>query len=396
MRVILYTGKGGVGKTSVAAATALRSADLGYKTIVLSTDAAHSLSDSFDFPLGNEPRLIIPNLWGQETDLAQTLEYSRRDIHNYLSALLAWRGADDVVAEEIAFSPGMEELANLLYILHYQDVGDYDVIIVDCAPTGETLRLLSVPEMLNWWMKRLFPIGRKIITGMRPLMRAITSMPLPDDRVLKSIEDLYSKLKRIQTLLTDAEITSVRLVVNPEKMVIKEAQRSFTYFNLYGYFTDLIICNRLLPDRVKDSYFRVWKDNQRKYHKVIEEDFAPLPILDAPLFKREIVGKAMLRTMAEALYGEKDPTAVFSRGQVQSIQREDKHYVLTLALPFASKEPVSLIQNGDELTIQVAGFRRNVILPRSLVGLTISEAKLEADRLRIQFQQGRTKGRKQS
>ena len=221
-------------------------------------------------------------------------------------------------------------------------------------------------------------------------------MPLPDDRVLKSIEDLYSKLKRIQALLTDAEITSVRLVVNPEKMVSKEAQRSFTYFNLYGYFTDLIICNRLLPDRVKDSYFRVWKDNQRKYHKVIEEDFAPLPILDAPLFKREIVGKAMLRTMAEALYGKKDPTAVFSRGQVQSIQREDKHYVLTLALPFASKEPVSLIQNGDELTIQVAGFRRNVILPRSLVGLTINEAKLEADRLRIQFQQGRTKGRKQS
>ncbi|MBA7647822.1 hypothetical protein ES703_55601 [subsurface metagenome] len=390
MRVILYTGKGGVGKTSVAAATALRSADLGYKTIVLSTDAAHSLSDSFDFPLGNEPRLIIPNLWGQETDLAQTLEYSRRDIHNYLSALLAWRGADDVVAEEIAFSPGMEELANLLYILHYQDVGDYDVIIVDCAPTGETLRLLSVPEMLNWWMKRLFPIGRKIITGIRPLMRTITSMPLPDDKVLKSIEDLYSKLKRIQTLLTDAEITSVRLVVNPEKMVIKEAQRTFTYFNLYGYFTDLIICNRLLPEEVKDSYFKAWKGSQRKYRGIIEESFAPLPIFDVPLFGREIVGIPMLRTMAEALYGDKDPTTIFVRRQVQSIHKEDKHYVLTIALPLTSRGKISLLQSGDELTIQVGGVRRNVILPRALLGLSASEAKLKKGELRIKFQRDTT------
>lgn len=394
MRVILYTGKGGVGKTCVAAATALRSADLGHKTIILSTDAAHSLSDSFDFPLGNEPRLIVPNLWGQETDLSQTLEDNRRAIRNYLSALLAWRGVDDVLADEVAFSPGMEELANLLYILHYQDEGKYDVIIVDCAPTGETLRLLSVPEMLNWWMTRLFPIGRKLITGVRPLVRAMTSMPLPDAEVFKSIEDLYSKLKKIHALLTDAEKASVRLVVNPEKMVIKEAQRSFTYFSLYGYFTDLIICNRLLPDKIKDSYFRAWKDSQRKYHQIIEEGFAPLPILDVPLFEQEIVGIPRLRTMAEALYGEKDPTAVFSQGQVQSIQKEDKHYVLNLTLPFSSQEEVSLVQSGDELTIQVGGFRRNVILPRALIGLVASEAKLEEGKLKIKFQQEKTKSNK--
>ncbi len=386
MRVILYTGKGGVGKTSVAAATALQAAESGYKTIVLSTDAAHSLSDSFDFPLANEPRLIVPNLWGQETDLAKTLEDNRREIHDYLSALLAWRGVDDVIADEIAFSPGMEELANLLYILNYQDKGEYEVIIVDCAPTGETLRLLGVPEVLKWWMTRLFPIGRKIITGVRPLAKTLTSMPLPDTRVFKSVEDLYAKLTRLHSLLADAEITSVRLVVNPEKMVIKEAQRSFTYFSLYGYATDLIICNRLIPDRVKDSYFKSWKASQRKYHQIIEESFAPLPVFDVPLFEQEIVGIPMLRNVAEALYGEKDPTTVFSRGEVQSIHKEDKHYILTLTLPFTSREQVSLMQNDDELTIQVAGFRRNVILPRSLIGLAVSEAKLEANKLKIRFQ----------
>jgi arsenite-transporting ATPase len=394
MRVILYTGKGGVGKTSVAAATALRAAESGYKTIVLSTDAAHSLSDSFDFSLGNEPRLIVPNLWGQETDLARTLQDNRREIHDYLSALLSWRGVDDVIADEIAFSPGMEELANLLYILTYQEKGRYEVVIVDCAPTGETLRLLGVPEVLKWWMTRLFPIGRKIITGVRPLARTLTSMPLPDDKVLKSFEDLYAKLTRLHTLLTDSEITSMRLVVNPEKMVIKEAQRSFTYFNLYGYATDLIVCNRLLPDRVKDSYFRSWKASQRRYHRIIEDSFTPLPIFDVPLFEQEIVGMPMLRTVAGALYGGKDPTAVFSHGVVQSIHKEDRHYILTLTLPFTSREQVSLMQSGDELTIQVAGFRRNVILPRSLVGLAVSEARLEADKLKIRFQQGGTGARR--
>jgi arsenite-transporting ATPase len=394
MRVILYTGKGGVGKTSVAAATALCAAGLGYKTVVLSTDAAHSLADSFDFPLGNEPQLIMPNLWGQETDLAQTLESNRREIHDYLAALLAWRGVDDVVADEIAFSPGMEELANLLYILNYQEGGKYEVAIVDCAPTGETLRLLGVPEVLRWWMTRLFPIGRKIIAGVRPLARTLTSMPLPDTKVFKSVEDLYAKLTRLHSLLADAETTSVRLVVNPEKMVIKEARRSFTYFSLYGYNTDLVICNRLIPDRVKDIYFKSWKASQRRYHQLIEESFAPVPVFDVPLFEQEIVGIPMLRNMAEALYGEKDPTAVFYRGGVQSIHKEGKHYVLTITLPFTSKEQISLMQSGDELTIQVAGFRRNVVLPRSLVGLAVGEAKLEEGRLKIRFQRGGTRSKR--
>ena len=394
MRVILFTGKGGVGKTSVAAATALRSAELGYRTIVLSTDAAHSLSDSFDVPLGSEPRLIIPNLWGQETELSQTLETQWGSIQRYLSALLAWRGIDEMVAEEIAIFPGMEELANLLYIVRYQDEGQYDVIILDCAPTGETLRLLSFPEVMHWWMTRMFPIGRKVAGVVYPLARALVDMPLPDSEVFASIEELYSELDKIRILLTDAEKTSVRLVVNPEKMVIKEAQRTFTYLNLYGYVTDLIICNRLIPEVVKDHYFQAWKDSQRKHRQLIRECFAPLPISDVPLMEQEVVGIPMLKVMTEALYGGDDPTTIFFQGQVQDIQKAGKHYVLTLALPFSSKEKISLTQSGNELTIQVANFRRNVILPHALRGLAVSEAKLEESKLRIKFHQGRTEDSK--
>jgi len=390
MRVILFTGKGGVGKTSVAAATALRSAELGYRTIVLSTDAAHSLSDSFEVSLDNEPRLIIPNLWGQETELSQTLETQWGSIQRYLSALLAWRGIDELVAEEIAIFPGMEELANLLCIVRYQDEGQYDVIILDCAPTGETLRLLSFPEVMHWWMTRMFPIGRKVASMVSPLAKALMDIPLPDSEVFNSIEELYSELDKIRTLLTDAEKTSVRLVVNPEKMVIKETQRTFTYLNLYGYVTDLIICNRLIPEAVKDHYLQAWKDNQKKHHQLIRECFAPLPISDVPLMEQEVVGIPMLKVMAKAVYGGDDPTTIFFQGQVQDIQKVGKHYVLTLALPFSNKEKISLMQSGDELTIQVANFRRNVILPRALRGLTVSEAKLEGSKLRIKFHKGRT------
>ena len=394
MRVILFTGKGGVGKTSVAAATALRSAELGYRTIVLSTDAAHSLSDSFEISLGNEPRLIIPNLWGQEPELSQTLEAQWGSIQRYLSALLAWRGIDEMVAEEIAILPGMEELANLLYIVRYQDEGQYDVIILDCAPTGETLRLLSFPEVLHWWMTRMFPIGRKVAGVVYPLARALMDMPLPDSEVFASIEGLYSELDKIRVLLTDAEKTSVRLVVNPEKMVVKEAQRTFTYLNLYGYATDLIICNRLIPEVVKEYYFQAWKDSQGKHRQLISECFAPLPISDVPLMEQEIVGIPMLKVMAEALYGGDDPTTIFFQGQVQDIQKEGEHYVLTLALPLSSKEKISLMQSGDELIIQVANFRRNVILPRALRSLMVGEAKLEESKLKIKFHKGRTGGSK--
>lgn len=395
MRVILYMGKGGVGKTSVAAASALRSAQLGYRTIILSTDSAHSLADSFDLALGNEPQTIIPNLWGQEPDITQTLETRWGTIQRWFSALLAWRGMDEIVAGEMAILPGMEELANLLYIVEYYGSKKYDVIIVDCAPTGETLRLLSFPEILHWWMHRIFPIQRKAARLARPLIRAVMDIPIPDDKVFDSIQNLFSELDLIRTLLTNQNETSVRLVVNPEKMVIKEAQRTFSYLNLYGYSTDLIICNRLIPDEVNDQYFSFWKKSQSEYYKMIKESFAPLPIISAPLMEREVVGIPMLETMAVALYGKDDPTKLFFRGQVQNFHKEAGHYILTLALPFVEKGDISLTQNGDELVIRVGNFKRNIILPRTLAGSTANEAQFEGGKLRIRFQHNDKKGGKE-
>jgi len=320
VRVILYTGKGGVGKTTVAAASALRSAQLGYRTIILSTDSAHSLADSFDLTLGGEPQLITSNLWGQETEMVQTLAthwgtiqkwvsalLTWRDwgtIQKWVSALLTWRGMDEIIADEMAILPGMEEIANLLYIVDFYRSGKYDVIIVDCAPTGEALRFLSFPEMMRWWMEKLFPIERKAASVARPLLKVLTNIPMPDDEVFASMESLFFELNEIQAVLRNQNMSSVRLVVNPEKMVIKEAQRTFTYLNLYGYLTDLIICNRVIPDKVDDRYFDYWKESQSRYYEVIKECFAPVPISTIPLLDREVVGIPMLEVIADALYRE--------------------------------------------------------------------------------------------
>ena len=392
MRVILYTGKGGVGKTTVAAASALRSAQLGYRTIILSTDSAHSLTDSFDLTLGSEPHLIASNLWGQETEMAQTLATHWGTIQRWVSALLAWRGMDEIIADEMAILPGMEEIANLLYIVDYYRSGKYDVIIIDCAPTGEALRFLSFPEILHWWMEKIFPIERKAVSLARPLVSALTKIPVPDDEVFASIENLFSELDQIRAILSNHNVASVRLVVNPEKMVIKEAQRTFTYLNLYGYLTDLIICNRVIPDKVDDRYFDYWKESQNKYYRVIEECFAPVPISTIPLLDREVVGIPMLEVIADALYQEDDPTKLFFHEEVQDLHKEDDHYTLSLALPFIEKGDISLIQSGDELIVRVGNFKRNIILPHTLVGFTATEARFDESKLRIQFHQRHEKG----
>ncbi len=386
MRLILFTGKGGVGKTTVAASSALRAAELGYKTIILSTDSAHSLSDSFDIALGGEPQPIAPNLWGQETDMSQTIQSYWGTIQEWLTALLTWRGMDEIVADEMAIVPGMEELANLLYIVSYYDSGDWDVIIVDCAPTGETLRFLSFPEIMRWWMERMFPIGKAAAAISRPIMKRILGIPMPGDKVFQSVEELFEQLNRMHTIFTDPEISSMRLVVNPEKMVIKEAQRTFTYLNLYGYFTDLVILNRIIPDSVDDPYFDFWKRSQKRYREMVEERFSPIPILTAPLMEEEVVGTRMLKAMGKTIYQDDDPVKIFFHGQPHNIEMEDGYYVLSLDLPFIAKEEISLLRNGDELTIQVGSYRRNIILPRALLGLKVKEAKFEERRLRIRFE----------
>jgi len=375
-----------VGKTSVAAATALRCAELGHRTVVLSTDAAHSLSDSFDVPLGPEPVEIAPNLWGQEVDVYYSMEKHWATLQRYMAAVFSWQGVENMLAEEIAAVPGMEEGASLLWVnQHYQE-GDYDVIIVDCAPTAETLRLLSLPEVGRWWFDHLFPVGRRATLALAPLARPLLdNMPLPDRETFDAAEALFDQLGDIHRLLSDSGLSSMRLVLNPEKMVIKEAQRTYTYLNLYGYVTDAIVCNRVMPREAEGSYFEAWLSAQQKYLQMIEEAFAPLPILTVPYFEQEVVGFDMLRRLATALFGEGDPSRIFFRGQTHRIEETDEGYVLAVPLPFVEKRDISLLRKGDELTVQVGSYRRSFILPRALMGLETQGAKFEGDVLRIRF-----------
>jgi arsenite/tail-anchored protein-transporting ATPase len=385
LRILLYTGKGGVGKTTTAAATALRASKMGYRTIVLSTDAAHSLADSFDLPLGPEPTPIADRLWGLEVDIYHEVANHWGTIQRYLEALLSWRGVDSLVAEELAVPPGMSELASLLQLVRLYDGGEYDAIIVDCAPTAETLELLTFPEIVRWWMEKFFPVHRRIARIARPLMKPLISMPLPGEEVYDAAAGLFNQLDRMQKLLTDPNLTSVRLVVNAEKMVIKEAMRTSTYLNLYNYPTDLVVCNRVIPDEVKDAYFDTWKASQAKYIKMVEEGFAPTPIRYAPLMDREIVGLECLEAVGERLFGEEDPMAVYYHGRNCSFEKSEDGYLMILPLPFVDKGAVDLKQIGDELVVQVGNQRRNLVLPRALMGLQVRSAKLEGEKLTIRF-----------
>ena len=383
-RIIVYTGKGGVGKTSVAAATGLLCAERGYRTIVISTDIAHSLSDSFDRPLGAEPVEIGANLWGQESEVFHNVRRYWGTIQSYLTSVFQWRGLDEVRAEEMTVLPGMDEVANLLWIAEHHDKGAYDVIVVDAAPTGETLRLLSLPEAGKWWLEKILPIERRIAQLAGPAVRRMIGMPVPDDAVFVAGEQLFHKLEHMHELLSDPSLSSVRIVLNLEKMVIKEAQRSLTYFHLYGYPTDLVIANRVIPPEAGE-YFQAWAEAQRRYMPLVEEAFAPVPVRAAPHFDREVVGLEMLRQLGRAVFGPDDPTTFHYRGRPYRVRRENGAFVLSLDLPFTSREEVSLTRHADELILQVGSWRRNLILPRVLVEAPTTGAKFEGHTLNIQF-----------
>ena len=392
-RIILYTGKGGVGKTTVAAATSVRAAELGYRTVILSTDPSHSLADAFGLPLGPEPVALAPNLWAQESDVYYNLRRWWGNVHDWLRALLAWQGVDEMEADEVAAVPGMEELANLLWINHHYESGDYDVVIVDCAPTGDTLRLLSFPESARWWIDKLLPVQRRLSQVVRPLMRTLTSMPVPEQEVFDGVEDLVGQLAQLHTLLSDRDVASVRLVVNPEKMVIRETQRTFTYLNLYGYVTDAVVCNRVLPADAGGGYFARWMDAQDGYLRLIDEAFAPLPVLTVPLLRDEVVGLEALREMAGQIFGDDDPVRIFYPTVAHEVHSEEQGFVLSLAAPFVTKDDVSLAQRGDELFVQVGAHRRNILLPRLLSSLRATGARIEGGRLHIRFPREEQEGR---
>jgi arsenite-transporting ATPase len=383
-RILLYTGKGGVGKTSVAAATALTCADRGLRTIILSTDIAHSLGDAFSCDLGPEPTEIAPNLWGQESEVFHNVAKYWGRIQAYATSVLRWRGLDDVMAEEMTVLPGMDEVGSLLWIAEHHDSGDYDVIVVDAAPTGETLRLLSLPEAARWWMEKIEPIGRRISKLTGPIIQRVVGMPMPGSDVFDAGEELFRKLEHMHSLLVDPAKTSVRVVLTLEQVVIKEAQRSFTYFHLYGYPTDLVVANRILPDQ-SWTYFRGWYEAQQRYGPMVEQTFAPIPVRYAPFFDREVVGLPTLRELGKALYQDTDPTSHYYRGRPYSVVRDDGEFVLSVELPFAAKEEIALSRHADEIVIDVGGLRRNFVLPRALIDAPTRGARFDDHVLKIRF-----------
>jgi arsenite/tail-anchored protein-transporting ATPase len=384
-RILVYTGKGGVGKTSVAAATALACADRGYRTIVMSTDIAHSLGDAFNVDLGPEPREIAPNLWAQESDVFYNVARYWGRIQQYAASVLKWRGLDDVMAEEMTVLPGMDEVGSLLWIADHHDSGHYDVVVVDAAPTGETLRLLSLPEAAKWWMEKVEPIGRKITKLTGPLIQRVVGMPMPGDDVFTAGEELFDRLEHMHSLLTDHAKTSVRVVLTLEQVVIKEAQRSFTYFHLYGYPTDLVVANRVLPDDPDWHYFRDWYEAQQRYAPLVEKTFHPIPVRQAPHFDRELVGLELLRELARALYDGDDPTQFYYRGNPYEVVRDNGSFLLSVALPFTEKQQINLSRHADELVIDLGTWRRTLVLPRILVDAPTQGAKFENGTLKVRF-----------
>ncbi|MBW7475153.1 TRC40/GET3/ArsA family transport-energizing ATPase [Paenibacillus oenotherae] len=386
MRIIIYTGKGGVGKTSVAAATAVRLAAQGTKTLVMSTDAAHSLSDALDLPLGPDPVQVAPHLWAQEIDSMQETERNWGAVQSWLSQFMNWAKLNDVTTEEMLVFPGMEELFCLLQIKRQADSGLFDTLIVDCAPTGETLRLLSYPNVLNWWLEKIFPHERRLIKVMRPVAKLVTGgLELPSDETMHSVEQFVHDLEDLQTMLLNPEITSVRLVLNPEKMVISEARRSFTYLNLFGFHTDAVIVNRVLQGEVGDGFMAQWKELHLRYEGEIEQCFSPLPILRVPLMPGEVFGLEPLSRVGEEAFRDADAGAILYAGRTETIRKDGEMYTLELLLPFISKDQVGLTQLGDELTVHVGSYKRKIHLPRTLMGRPIEGARFREDALHIRF-----------
>ena len=391
MRIIFFAGKGGVGKTSVSAATGIKAAEMGYKTVVMSLDVAHSLADIFDLERDlldknkGEPIKINDKLYIQELDIQEEIQRYWGDIHKYLSSILYTTGLDEVLAEELAVLPGMEEISLLLYINKYVKEKEFDVILLDCAPTGESLRFISIPTTLEWYMNKVFKLERTLIKYVRPVAKRVVDIPLPDDDYFQAIEDLFVKLKGVDKILEDPEVTTVRLVTNPEKVVLKETQRAFMYFCLYKMSIDAIIMNRMLPDNIKDDYFKDWIQGQRYHLGEAKNFFSPVPIFPVDLFTGEVIGYNALKQLADQIYKDENPLQRFLDHEPYRLIKENGNYRLKLKLPFISKKDVELNKLHEELVIRIGGFKRHIMLPRQVASLNVVKAKLEGEYLNVLF-----------
>jgi len=391
MRIILFAGKGGVGKTSVAAATGVRVAEMGYKTLVMSLDIAHSLSDIFALERDlmdqnrGKPFRVKKNLWIQELDVQEEIEKNWKDIHRYISTLFNTTGLDEVLAEELAILPGMEEVSLLLHINRYAREEKYDLIILDCAPTGESLRFISIPTTLEWYIRKIFKLERALAKYVGPVAKRLYDVPIPGDDYFDAIASLFEQLEGVDKILTDKEVTTVRLVTNPEKIVLKETQRAFMYFCLYKMAVDGIVMNRILPEQLGDEYFRAWKEDQANYIERAKEYFSPIPIFFVPLHRSEVLGLDRLRSLAREIYGDRNPLDRFFSMEPYSLTKDSKGYRLTMKLPFVTRGDIQISRLADELVIRIGTVKRHMLLPRQVMASKSIKAKLEGQELSIFF-----------
>ncbi|RKQ93726.1 arsenite efflux ATP-binding protein ArsA [Solirubrobacter pauli] len=385
-RTILYTGKGGVGKTSVAAATARRCAAAGARTLVISTDPAHSLSDVLDAPVQGTPTAISERLHAQQVQAQDELEQHWGAVSEWMGTLLMERGVERIAAEELTVPPGGDELFSLLVLKGHVESGEWDVIVVDCAPTGETLRLLSFPDAARWWLDKVLGKEQSMLAAARPLARMFLDVQLPDERVVAEIQKLVGNLVAMHELLRDAERVSMRLVMTPDRMVVAEAMRTFTYLNLYGYLTDAVVVNRVFPDELAEGYFGAWHAVQREQLELVGAGFAPVPVLRAPYFAAEVIGDERLDELADALFADHDPAAVLHDRLAQELSVTNGHASLRLDLPFAAKGDVQLKKIGLELIVRVDAHKRTIVLPGALAGYKPTSATLEEGALTVGFE----------
>lgn len=392
MRILLYSGKGGVGKTSVAAATGVRLAELGRRTLVMSVDPAHSLADSFDLGGGlfhgktSEPREVAERLFIQEVNINYEIKHHWADISAYISSFLKTTGLSGIEADELAIFPGMEELSAMMYVNQFRRSRDFEVMILDCAPTAESLRFVSLPTTLDWYMKHIFRFQRTFLKAVRPLANRVAPAELPPDRYFANIQQLFDSIQGVDEVLEDANTTSIRLVTNPEKMVLRETQRAFVYFSLHGLTVDGIIVNRLMPTDVTGEFFDGWRQSQSAILKEMETYFSPVPLRQVPLFQKEIVGYEQLRRLAGALYGpDEDPSQVTRIAAPYEFVREADRYEVRLELPFAEKGEIGVFKKDDELVIEIGTVRRHVGLPTTMTSLRPSRARLEGRKLSVEM-----------
>jgi len=386
-RLIIYTGKGGVGKTSISAATGLLSSSHGKNTLVISADSANSLGDAFEEKISNKPKQIEPNLWVQECDVYLGIEKYWTKTQEWARSVLKWQGIDDIIADELLAFPGMQELTVLLEILEHHKSGKYDLIVVDCAPTGDTFKLLSLPEAGNWWMEKIFPWSKRINKIARPISKFLSEVPLPNDDVFDSAEDIFEKVSEVQQLISNHQLTSLRIVTNPEKMVIDETQRSYSLIGIFGYLCDLIICNRILPKKALEGYFSERSEQQEKNITRIKDSFNPLPIRFSDYFKSEI-GKENLRELGMNIFGSEDPSKIFYNDtsfKIKRIKDSKDKFKLEINISQTAEEDFEINRTEENIIFTMSGFRKIFLLPDQLKRKEIEKAILEGKKLTIIF-----------